>query len=227
MSDIYLIRHGQASFHKKDYDQLSELGMQQSLVLGAFFERHYAPTRMIVGAMRRHRQTLEFFQENCSSNKVVEVEGAFNELDHVDVLQVFDSSWNKPEQNKEHPQKKASTAKDFEKIFIGALDLWQSGTRDADYKENWSAFKSRVVDGFNAIISNISAGEQLVIFTSGGPIAVIVAHILGVDDHTLLKLNQQIINTSITHLKTNGANTSLSAFNHYPHLYEHDLISRR
>ena len=31
---IYLVRHGQASFGKRDYDALSELGHEQSRLLG-------------------------------------------------------------------------------------------------------------------------------------------------------------------------------------------------
>lgn len=34
MGAVYLIRHGQTSFGKADYDKLSELGVEQSQVLG-------------------------------------------------------------------------------------------------------------------------------------------------------------------------------------------------
>ena len=38
MTSIYLIRHGQASFGKAEYDCLSELGEQQARHLGAGFK---------------------------------------------------------------------------------------------------------------------------------------------------------------------------------------------
>ena len=37
MTSIYLVRHGQASFGKKDYDNLSEIGEKQSFLLGEHF----------------------------------------------------------------------------------------------------------------------------------------------------------------------------------------------
>ena len=37
MTDIYLVRHGQASFGEKDYDNLSKLGLEQSYLLGQHF----------------------------------------------------------------------------------------------------------------------------------------------------------------------------------------------
>jgi broad specificity phosphatase PhoE len=37
MGNLYLVRHGQASFGAADYDQLSELGQRQSVRLGEYF----------------------------------------------------------------------------------------------------------------------------------------------------------------------------------------------
>ena len=39
MSELFLVRHAQASFGKADYDQLSELGVNQSRWLGEYFRR--------------------------------------------------------------------------------------------------------------------------------------------------------------------------------------------
>ncbi|PCI45804.1 MAG: histidine phosphatase family protein, partial [Alphaproteobacteria bacterium] len=37
MAEIYLVRHGQASFNTDDYDRLSDRGRQQSEYLGQYF----------------------------------------------------------------------------------------------------------------------------------------------------------------------------------------------
>ena len=39
MTSIYLVRHGQASFGKKDYDNLSGIGEKQSFLLGEHFKK--------------------------------------------------------------------------------------------------------------------------------------------------------------------------------------------
>ena len=47
---IYLVRHGQASFGKRDYDALSELGHEQSRLLGrALAVREIVPDVVIRG----------------------------------------------------------------------------------------------------------------------------------------------------------------------------------
>ena len=37
MGQLYLVRHGQASFGADDYDQLSELGRRQAVQLGRYW----------------------------------------------------------------------------------------------------------------------------------------------------------------------------------------------
>ncbi len=60
MSDIYMIRHGQASFSSENYDRLSTLGCLQSEILGEslshmgiFFDAIYS------GSLERQRHTAE------------------------------------------------------------------------------------------------------------------------------------------------------------------------
>ena len=38
MTIIHLVRHGQASFGKEDYDNLSEIGLKQAFLLGKYFK---------------------------------------------------------------------------------------------------------------------------------------------------------------------------------------------
>ena len=58
MTAIYLIRHGQASFGKAEYDCLSELGQKQATHLGASLKaRAILFDKVIIGGMQRHQQT--------------------------------------------------------------------------------------------------------------------------------------------------------------------------
>ncbi len=41
MGQIYLVRHGQASFGSADYDQLSTLGAEQAQMLGGSLDDSY------------------------------------------------------------------------------------------------------------------------------------------------------------------------------------------
>ena len=58
MGEIYLVRHGQASFGAADYDQLSDLGFEQARRLGLWLaETGQRFNLAVTGALRRHHQT--------------------------------------------------------------------------------------------------------------------------------------------------------------------------
>ncbi|MEG1771365.1 MAG: phosphoglycerate mutase family protein, partial [Comamonas sp.] len=60
MGTLYLVRHGQASFGADDYDQLSARGHDQARRLGEYWrERGMVFDAVLVGTLRRHRQTLD------------------------------------------------------------------------------------------------------------------------------------------------------------------------
>jgi broad specificity phosphatase PhoE len=63
MAKIYLVRHAQASFGLENYDQLSELGMQQSTHIPKHFNA--APQAFYRGDMQRHAQTLQGEFSRC------------------------------------------------------------------------------------------------------------------------------------------------------------------
>ena len=58
MGNLYLVRHGQASFGAADYDNLSELGHRQSVRLGEYFAgKGLQFDAVITGTLKRHAQT--------------------------------------------------------------------------------------------------------------------------------------------------------------------------
>ena len=57
MGNLYLVRHGQASFGAADYDNLSELGHKQAYVAAYFKQKNLQFDAVITGTLRRHTQT--------------------------------------------------------------------------------------------------------------------------------------------------------------------------
>ena len=87
MGTLYLVRHGQASFGAEDYDQLSDLGRQQSRQLGAYLQsRGLAFERVLTGSLRRHAQTLEGICEGAGWQLTPEINPALNEYDSEAVI---------------------------------------------------------------------------------------------------------------------------------------------
>ena len=89
MPVIYLIRHGQASFGKEDYDQLSEMGWEQSRILGrALQNQDLGVPRSICGTMRRHVETAEATLGELGLAKEWHTDTGFNEYNHSELLAV-------------------------------------------------------------------------------------------------------------------------------------------
>ena len=60
MSEVYFVRHGQASFGSDNYDQLSPKGHQQARMLGEYFATQQLQfDHILTGDMVRHRETAE------------------------------------------------------------------------------------------------------------------------------------------------------------------------
>ncbi|MBT8370495.1 MAG: histidine phosphatase family protein, partial [Deltaproteobacteria bacterium] len=86
MSEIYFVRHGQASFGADDYDRLSPLGEKQARILA----RYLAKTGKVFdaiyyGEMERQQKTaqafLNYYREHQLAVPRTQSVDAFNEYD--------------------------------------------------------------------------------------------------------------------------------------------------
>jgi broad specificity phosphatase PhoE len=229
MAAIYLIRHGQASFGKADYDQLSEKGCQQSQLLGQYWQALATPDKMFSGALLRHEQTLEGFLKGYQGNKPSSViHSGFNEFNHVDMLTRYDSQWKSFADMAAIISKQPEANKVFQKEFSLALNRWVSGEYDGDYIESWSQFKKRCIAALHDVIdqelnakkafNQVTPSKNICIFTSGGTISVLIQHILGLSDQSTLSVNQQLRNTGVTKLLFTKDSISIDYLNNYGHL---------
>ena len=56
MTEIYFVRHGQASFGAENYDKLSAIGHKQSELLGLHLKKTSLKfDKVICGKMKRHQ----------------------------------------------------------------------------------------------------------------------------------------------------------------------------
>jgi len=240
MTAIYLIRHGQASFGKADYDQLSDKGMEQSRLLGKSWRAMSKPDKIYSGDLIRHGQTLEHFLMGYQGEGAsVTLHSGFNEFDHVDLLSCYDPKWKDFTQMTDLIGKRPDANKIFQQEFACALDRWIGGEKDQDYKETWEQFKKRCVSALHDVIKQeITARKSsnntlksmkiddsinhyantICIFTSGGTISAIIQYILGLTDEKTLVVSQQTRNTSVTKILSSGSHLSLDYLNNYSHL---------
>jgi broad specificity phosphatase PhoE len=233
MAAIYLIRHGQASFGSTDYDQLSEKGQKQAILLGQYWRSRATPSKFYCGDLLRHGQTLNSFNEGYQGPATpMVIHSGFNEFDHVDILNNYHAQWQELAKTSHDADQGKTQNKLFQKEFSQALNRWLSGDKNYQYKESWLEFQTRCIRALQNIIEqelaykrafNNGGGEtkeskDILVFTSGGTISVIVQHILKLSDQQTMQINQQARNTSVTKLLFSENMLSVDYLNNYSHL---------
>lgn len=222
MSSILLVRHGQASFGAADYDDLSPTGHEQSRVLGAALAaRGVVPDLVVAGRMRRHAQTATAVLEGSGWPTEVRVDAGWNELDHVQVLDVHGSPTAR-EGESEHAA--------FQRWFEEATLRWTAAGHDEAYDESFGAFTDRVDAALARLTEELPEKGTAVVLTSGGAIAWAVASLLAdagpARTDLWLRLNPVSINTGTSTIVRGRRGSTLVAFNAHDHLSP-DLITYR
>jgi broad specificity phosphatase PhoE len=223
MSNLYMIRHGQASFSSSNYDRLSRLGRIQSEILGDYllhlgisFDAAYA------GDLERQTHTAKIVlgrMEDLALSDLL-IDPQLDEYDAQSVMQPQLSGLieEKPflARDLEHLKDRRS----FQRVFEGTILRWISGRHDKEGVETWKAFSARVREAIEKIMDENGRGKTVAIFTSGGPISAAVQMAIGVTDETTIRLNWQLPNTSVSVLKYNNESLFLHSFNSIHHLQD-------
>ncbi|MFC3151706.1 histidine phosphatase family protein [Litoribrevibacter euphylliae] len=234
MAEIFLVRHGQASFGAEDYDQLSDLGKTQCKRLGQFMSNFAQDALLVAGSLRRHYQSMESFEEGYggSCEKLPMQLAELDEFDHENVLHVAYPHFKDRAVMVAELAKSDYPRKRFHQFFQESVMRWISGEYDDTYRESWPDFKQRIEQGLNSIRAltrdERNRGRPLIVFTSGGPISTIVRHAMGLDDRATFSLNENLANSGVTRLLSSEDRISVSYINNYSHLQlEPNLISYR
>lgn len=205
MGAIHLIRHGQASWGAADYDQLSALGMRQSSALGMSWEASdWAPTDAIAGGLKRHAQTAIAAIDACGRGDGYEVDERWNEYDIQAFAAMRDDVVG------------AAGSKQDQQALNAALADWMAG--QVEGVESYRGFVDRVQAAFDAAVSSATKGRSVAVFTSGGPIAQVVSHVLAGDDSLFRTLNDVVFNAGVTTIIVGETGRRLLAFNEHTHL---------
>jgi broad specificity phosphatase PhoE len=218
MGSLYLVRHGQASFGEADYDALSATGQQQSTVLGrTLAQSGLRFHRVLQGSMKRHMETARLCLAEMSGVPAPETAPWLNEFDHQAILCGLRPEFADPHQVRSFLLKHPEPAKAFHKEFEKAMQRWMRGDYDAEYPESYTGFKERCRKGVQDLIRCSGAEDNILLFTSGGPIACLMQLALDLSDTMMLRLNGAVVNASISRLPFKGEVLYLSYFNDHAH----------
>jgi broad specificity phosphatase PhoE len=218
------VRHGQASFGKEDYDQLSPLGAKQARILAQhLLDIGFHPDAVYSGTMARQTATA---QEMLSCYRAahrdvpgLEMMSAFDEYDAAAIIEALFPAMVKEDPLLSDDLPKMYVSKDsFRRVFEAAMLRWVTGAFDMPEFESWEALKARVVESLQLIMKRHGKGKTLTVFTSGGAIAASLAHVLGISGERAMRLNWQLLNSSVSRFMYNEERITLAGFNSIAHL---------
>jgi broad specificity phosphatase PhoE len=224
MSMIYMIRHGQASFGKEDYDQLSPLGKKQARILAEhFLNIGFQPDALYSGTMARQTSTAqEVISVYRAAHRTVprlEMLGGFDEYDTAAILKALFPAMVKDDPSLSDELPKMYASKDsFKRVFEAAMLRWVADDFCTPNIESWEGLKARVAGALQLIMERHGRGKTLAVFTSGGAIAASLAHVLGISGDRAIRLNWQMVNSSVSRFMYNEERITLAGFNTMAHL---------
>lgn len=240
MTTILLARHGQASFGKANYDELSTLGCQQAGLLG----QHYANTQRRIdaifsGSLVRQQDSARHFWDKYqpsigASGHVPILDIAtpnsyvlpvFNEFNHEDVFMKSTPHLTTQAQVAAELARDKQPLTRLGEMFGEAMVRWHAGEHDEDYLESWPTFSHRAQQALMQLHAQVNASSHLgedstvMVFTSGGVIAAITAHLLQQGSQTAYQLTQSSVNTGVTAIGFQQPTPQLLSFNEHSHLF--------
>ena len=244
MSQLLLIRHGQATPFEADTDRLSPLGEDQARAVGAYLlASGMLPSRVVHGPLLRQTRTAELAAQAAGDGwPAPQTLPGLAEYDGDGLFRLlapklaeqnpeFAALSREAQERREFPDRNRS----FQKLMEALLDSYLLGQISDPQVESWADFQARVraatadilasVNG-STVTGNSVTGNIVLAFTSGGVIGSVVADVLGAPDAAALKLNWRVRNASVTRLTFGSGRVSLDTFNETSHLTP-DLLSWR
>jgi broad specificity phosphatase PhoE len=201
MSTLTVVRHAQARPFQKDSDRLSELGEAQARTLGEYWRHNgIAFDEVWSGSLKRHRQTAAL-----ALDQPPQISPGWNEYDVDGVMRDYPRPSSFPNN------------REFQKVFETAMLKWVDGA--IGEAEPWDLFQARVRAALRTIQEGPS-NRRVVLFTSGGPIGVLVQTVLRAPGASFLDVNWRVRNCSVSEFVFSADRFSLDSFNSVAHLPE-------
>jgi broad specificity phosphatase PhoE len=218
MGMLHLVRHGQARFASDDYDRLSELGQRQCHALGRWYAGHGQRfVAVFTGTLTRHRQSLAALAEGHGALPPAQEFAALNEYDSDALLRAARAAWadagelpspHTPEGYRAHFR-----------LLKRALAAWTAGELHAPGLPRHADWRAGIASTLEHARARAAAGDgEVLVVSSGGPIATATAQVMGAPGDAWIELNLRLRNSALTEFNANPKRAVLHSFNTLPHL---------
>jgi broad specificity phosphatase PhoE len=216
---IHVVRHGQAAFGTEHYDRLTEIGFTQARLLGGYFARRSIRfDAVFTGTLRRQAETAQGIFEGHPELGSRPPQEAFPGLDEYKpeaVMMAF--TGNLPAPAPAAARRDPVVVREHFRVLRDALLAWAEDRTQPEGMPVWQAFQDGAVAALVEARRRFPDGNVLIV-SSGGPIAAIVAAALNAPPATAVELNLRIRNSSLTEFASTPRRHHLVSFNGLPHL---------
>lgn len=216
MAAVYVVRHAQAQYGTDDYDRLSELGARQCELLAARLkDRGVRPNRIVCGTMRRHRQTATLVSRAAGWTAEIADDDGWDEYDHDDVLRAGLRGEGRSDADVDGTGR--ARQPEHAPALERAIDRWIDDQLPSA-NESFPRFRNRIMTAFSKLTATLGPGDQAVVFTSGGPMAIVAADLLAREPLVWRKLDRATVTTGVTVVGIGRSGSTLVSFNEHGHL---------
>jgi broad specificity phosphatase PhoE len=216
---IHVVRHGQAAFGTEHYDRLTEIGFAQARLLGGYFARRNVRfDAVFTGTLRRQTETAQGIFEGhaeLGSRPLQETFPGLDEYKPEAVMMAF--TGNFPAPALEAARRDPVVVREHFRVLRQALLAWAEDRTQPEGMPVWQAFQDGAVAALIEARERFPDGNVLIV-SSGGPIAAAVAAALNAPPATAVELNLRIRNSSLTEFTSTPRRHHLVSFNGLPHL---------
>ena len=219
MGVIYVVRHGQAAFGTEHYDRLTEIGFTQARLLGAYFaRRNIRFGAVFTGTLRRQTETVQGIFEGHPEPGPQPLQEVFPGLDEYKPEAVMMAlTGNFPAPAPAAARRDPVVVREHFRMLREALLAWAENRTQPLGMPVWQAFQEGAVAALIEARRRFPDGNVLIV-SSGGPIAAIVAGALNAPPATAVELNLRIRNSALTEFAATPRRHHLVSFNGLPHL---------
>ncbi|MGE0311162.1 MAG: histidine phosphatase family protein [Lautropia sp.] len=232
MPSLYLVRHAQASFGAADYDRLSEIGHLQARRLGTYFAtRGIGFAHAWCGTLRRQRETLagvvDGLRADGQAPPSVQAHPGFDEYDPHPLLLAHAAHGGAPAgaaTDAASLSDPAAARRAHFRLLRDALLCWargdcaRSGHRSfGEFQRDAHAAFEQAWRGLRDAATRAPHGDLLIV-SSGGAIAAILARHLGMPDPGFVALNLEAYNTGVAEFRIGTNAVHLIGINAIAHL---------
>jgi len=242
LSNVYLVRHGQAGT-RDAYDCLSDLGRRQAKLLGEYLAgQRISFAGAYSGSMKRQQETALAVQamyraEGLEFPEIAikrewdefDLDGIYREIgprmcdDDPDFRRQYEAM--RQEVRASHGEHAATVHRRWLPCDSQVVNAWIAGKYSYN-GESWDAFRQRV-SACRLQMQNGDQAANIVVFTSAMPVAIWTGLALDIFDERILRLAAVLHNTAFGVLRLKAADLRLLTFNAAPHLSYSELRTYR